>query len=288
MPTRTPSRSRPHRDANAPEYVLGTGEQESDRLGLQNRLWSASAHLLWERAGLRPGMTVLDVGCGPGHATVELAEIAGPTGRVIAVDESPLFLKHLLDRVQARRLHNVERVLGDAQELETLLPQVKASVDLAYARWVLCFVPDPEAVVRGIASLLKPGGRVAIQDYFNYESMSIAPKNDAFTTIILAIGQSWRARGGDPDIASRLPALFRKHGLELDDIRLNQRVAQPSSTIWAWPDSFWKSYLPRMVEMEAITTAERDAFEAAWKKTCADPDAFMLLPPVFDLVAVKK
>jgi len=168
------------------------------------------------------------------------------------------------------------------------LPQYAGKADLAYARWVLCFVPDPEAVVRGIAGMLKPGGRVAVQDYFNYESMSIAPKNEAFTRVILAIGQSWRARGGDPDIVSRLPALFRKHGLELDDIRLNQRVARPSSTIWAWPDSFWRSYLPRMVEMGSITPGEREAFEAAWKKACGDPDAFMLLPPVFDLVAVKR
>jgi len=288
MPTRSPVRSRPPRDADAPEYVLGTGEQESDRLGLQNRLWSASAHLLWERAGLRQGMTVLDVGCGPGHASVELAEIVGSKGKIIAVDESPLFLKHLNDRVIGRHLHNVERFLGDAQQLDTVVPHLAGKVDMVYARWVLCFVPDPEAVVRGIAKVLKPGGRVAVQDYFNYESMSIAPKHEAFTRIIQAIGSSWRARGGDPDIVSRLPALFRKHGLELDDIRLNQRVARPSSTIRAWPDSFWKSYLPRMVEMETITPAERDAFEAAWTKACNDPDAFMLLPPVFDLVAVKK
>lgn len=288
MTTRTPARSRPPRDGDAPEYVLGTHEQESNRLGLQNRLWSASAHQLWERSALRPGETVLDVGCGPGHATVELAEIVGSTGHVLAVDESPLFLKHLQDRVVARRLNNVERVLGDAQQLSSLLPQVAGKVDLAYARWVLCFVPDPEAVVRGVASLLKPGGRFAVQDYFNYESMSIAPKHEAFTRVILAIGRSWRARGGDPDIVSRLPAMFRKHGMELQDIRLNQRVARPNSTIWAWPDTFWKSYLPRMVEMETITPAEREAFDAAWQAASRDPDAFMLLPPVFDLVAVKK
>jgi hypothetical protein len=43
-----------------------------------------------------------------------------------------------------------------------------------------------------------------------------------------------------------------------------------------------------MVEMETITAAEREAFEAAWQAASRDPDAFMLLPPVFDLVAVKR
>lgn len=89
MPSRSPA-------ANPPsEYVLGTGEIESTRLGLQHRIWSGPAHWLWERAGIRPGMTVLDVGCGPGHASIDLAEIVGPSGRIYAVDESPLFLKHL-------------------------------------------------------------------------------------------------------------------------------------------------------------------------------------------------
>jgi SAM-dependent methyltransferase len=233
-------------------------------------------------------MTVLDVGCGPGHAAVDLAEIVGSSGRVVAIDESPLFLKHLNDRVIGRHLHNVERFLGDAQQLETLLPQMAAQADLAYARWVLCFVKDPDAVVRGVAKLLKKGGRFAIQDYFNYESMSLAPKHEAFTKIIDAIGNSWRGPGGDPDIMGRIPALCRKHGLEIEDIRLNQRVARPGSTIWAWPDTFWKSYLPRLVEMGSITPEDRQAFEAVWAKASADPDCFMLLPPVFDLVAVKK
>jgi SAM-dependent methyltransferase len=285
MPSPVPTRPPP---STAAEYVLGTGDQESLRLGLQHRLWSASAHLLWERAAIRPGMTVLDVGCGPGHATIDLAEIVGPRGRVIAVDESPLFLKHLHDRIHGQHLKNVDRILGDAQQLSALLPGAAGSVDIAYARWVLCFVPDPEALVRGVASLLKPGGRFAVQDYFNYESMSIAPRREPFSRVIRAVGKSWRDRGGDPDIVGRLPGLFRKHGLELTHLSVNERIARPGSTIWAWPDTFWASFLPRLVEMGHLTTEERKAFEACWSEACDDPDSFMLLPPVFDVLAVKR
>lgn len=273
---------------SAAEYILGTGELESTRLGLQHRLWSASAHALWERAGIRPGMTILDVGAGPGHASIDLAEIAGPAGRIIAVDESPLFLKHLHDQVVGRHLHNVDRVLGDAQQLGSLLPHLAGSIDLAYARWVLCFVPDPSALIRGVASLLKPGGRFAVQDYFNYESMTLAPRREPFSRVVRAVGTSWRDRGGDPDIAARLPALLRQHGLELEHLSVNQRLATPSSTIWAWPHSFWDSYLPRLVSMGYLTNEERNAFEAAWSEASSDPDTFMLLPPVHDFVAVKR
>lgn len=285
MPSPSPTRP-PAPDTQ--EYVLGTGDQESTRLGLQHRLWSAAAHNLWELAGIRPGMTILDVGAGPGHASIDLAEIAGPRGRVFAVDESPLFLKHLHDRVLGRHLNNVERILGDAQQLPALLPNLAGKVDFAYCRWVLCFVPDPEALVRGVASLLKPGGRFAVQDYFNYESMTLAPKREAFSRVIRAVGKSWRARGGDPDIVSRLPGLFRKHGLDVSHLAVNERIARPHATMWAWPDTFWASFLPRLVEMGEITREEQKAFEACWSEASDDPDSFMLLPPVFDVVGIKR
>ena len=67
------------------EYVLGTNDAEIARLGLQHRLWYAYAYALWERAGIGPGMTVLDAGCGPGFATQDLAALVGPKGKIIAV-----------------------------------------------------------------------------------------------------------------------------------------------------------------------------------------------------------
>jgi SAM-dependent methyltransferase len=233
-------------------------------------------------------MTVLDVGAGPGHAAIDLAEIVGPSGRVVAVDESPLFLKHLADRVAGHHRHNVDRVLGDVQQLESLLPNRSGTIDLAYARWVLCFTPDPGAVVRGVAALLKPGGRFAVQDYFNYETMSLAPRSEPFSRVVRAIGKSWRERGGDPDVVARLPALVRQHGLELEYMGVNQRVAQPGHTVWAWPDTFFSNYVPRLEQMGYITREERSAFEAAWSEASGDPDCFMQLPPLYDLIAVKR
>jgi SAM-dependent methyltransferase len=217
-----------------------------------------------------------------------LAEIVGQAGRVVAVDESPLYLKHLNDKAQGRRLSNIQRVLGDAQALPELLREHAGSFDLAYARWVLCFVANPAAVVAGMAKMLKPGGRVAIQDYFAYESMTLAPRREGFTRAVAAIGASWRERGGDPDIVARLPRMLRENGLELVDMRINQRVARPGSTIWAWPEAFWKSYIPRLVVMGYMSEAEQAEFEKAWAGASADPDSFMMLPPVYDLLAVKR
>ncbi len=271
-----------------PEYILGVNEQELHRLGLQHRLWSEPAHRLWEIARIQPGMSVLDVGCGPGNATVDLAELVGPAGRVVGIDESPLYLKHLHDKTAARKLFNIDRVLGDVQQLDQLLPGAESTFDASYARWVLCFVPDPEAVVRGVARVLKPGGRFAVQDYFNYEAMALAPRRPEFTRLVQAIGASWRERGGNPDIVSLLPGICRRHGLIVEHISVNNRVARPGQPMWHWPDSFWSSFLPRLVEMGHLTSAERSAFENVWAEASSDPDTFMFLPPVYDVIAVKR
>ena len=68
------------------DYVLGTHDQELARLGLQHRVWRPVVLDCWQRAGITVGKRVLDVGAGPGYATVDLAEIVGPTGEVIALN----------------------------------------------------------------------------------------------------------------------------------------------------------------------------------------------------------
>ncbi|MFZ4573297.1 MAG: methyltransferase domain-containing protein [Phycisphaerales bacterium] len=274
--------------ADGSEYVLGTDGDESVRLGLQHRLWSESTHRLWERAGVQPGVHMLDLGCGPGHATIDLAQIVGPTGRIVGVDESAQFLKQLNDQVLARRYRNVERVLGDVQELEESFPGESSVFDVAYARWVFCFLQRPEDVVRGLGRLMKTGGRVAVQDYFNYDrSMTLAPRREAFSRVISAVAASWRSRGGDTDIMGRLPGMFARQGFRIDHLDVVQRIARPGTTMWHWPNAFWRTFTPRLVETGFITAADKEAFDQTWEQASKDPAAFIQLPPVYELIATK-
>lgn len=88
------------------DYVLGTHDEEIERLGLQHRIWRSKATDAWQRADFTVGQTLLDVGCGPGYATLDLAEIVGPAGRVVGVDRAPFFE---LSRVSARAGRHPER-----------------------------------------------------------------------------------------------------------------------------------------------------------------------------------
>lgn len=269
------------------EYVLGTDEAEHQRLGLQHRLWADLAHRTWRSASIRPGARVLDVGSGPGYAAFDLAQLVGPAGRVIAVDESARFIERLRREAEVRGLTNIEAHVHDVQRLEAL-PIDPGTIDLAYCRWVLCFVPDPGSVVRGVTRALRAGGCFAVNDYFNYESMTIAPRHPAFAKGITATGASWRSRGGDPDIIGRLPALMSREGLRLLRLEVDQRIARPGDSMWEWPEAFWKNYIPRLVESGHMTLGEADAFMVAWREASADPNRFMALPPVFEVVAVKE
>lgn len=274
------------------EYVLGTDASELWRLGFQHRLWSAAAHEAWAKAGIAPGQTILDVGCGPGYATFDLAQIAGPDGRVVGVDESAPFVVHLRAAAEARGVSTITAHVGDVHDIDQIVARAEGanlvgSFDIAYARWVLCFVKDPERVIRAVAKLLKPGGRFVVQDYFGYEHMTLAPRHPAFTKVIDAVARSWRDHGGDPDVVARLPAMMSRCGLAVTHLDTHNRLARPGSTIWNWPTSFWRSFVPRLVQMNAITPGEQAEFFAAWDEASADPNAFMLLPPVFDVIGKK-
>jgi ubiquinone/menaquinone biosynthesis C-methylase UbiE len=263
------------------EYVLGTDDAELLRLGLQHRLWSAQAFACWERAGVKPGITVLDVGAGPGFATLDLAQLVAPTGRVVAVDESARFLRYLEERARAAGILHVETHAQDVQALEV----APASVDVAYARWVLCFTPRPEAVVARVSAALKPGGVFAVQDYIDWAALSLSPVSAAFLRAMPAVGQSWRAHGGDPQVCRRLPGIMASSGLRVEWIAPLQRVARPSDPLWQWPSTFFANFIPRLVEQGLLDREDWRAFEREWAERSADPNAFFWTPPMVEIIA---
>lgn len=273
--------------ASAAEYVLGVNAAELERLGFQHQLWSSYAHELWERAGLTRGMTVLDAGAGPGFAATELAQLVGPEGLVKAVDEAPMYVEYLRERAVILGLKNLHCQLGDVQRLgETDI--APGSIDFAYMRWVLCFVPDPDAAIAGVARMLRPGGVFALQDYFNYRMLALAPRSALLEKVVAAVESLWRKRGGDPDIVGRLPQLFRRHGLELREVTPAQRVARPHEQLWHWPTTFFRNFLPELVKHGELSAEDRQKFEAEWAERTADPDAVFVAPTVFSVVGVKR
>jgi ubiquinone/menaquinone biosynthesis C-methylase UbiE len=276
----------PMTDTQDHQYVLGTDDTELARLGLQHHLWSACAHEAWERARIRPGQRVLDVGCGPAYAAADLALLVGPTGHVQGVDESGPFIAAARRRADALGLTNCTFTKGDVRDLAGA-GVLEESFDAAWARWVLCFIADYEDVVAGVARALKPGGVFVVQDYHNWQGMRIFPDSEIYDLVKKASGRAWIDRGGNPDLVAHLLPLVRRLGLEQVDLRIHQRIARPGSSLWAWPDSYWRSFVPRLVASGHVTQAESDEFFRAWDKYSRNPDTLLQPPPVYELIVRK-
>ena len=265
------------------EYVLGTDDDELSRLGLQHQLWAEFTARGWERAGFGGGQHLIDVGCGPGFATFDLAARVGATGSVLAVDQSEKFIRHVERQSQSRGINHIRAALRNVERLQ--LPAGK--FDGAYARWVFCFVKKPDAVAAGVARGLKKGGLFVIHDYFNYDSVVIAPRHDIFRKFFLMTSRSWKIHGGDPDIASRLPQILSANGFRIREANPILRSARPGSPLWQWPDSFFRNYLPVLVEMKLLTAREADIFRREWKRRSENPGSVFITPPMLEIIAEK-
>ena len=270
--------------ADENEYVLGTGSAELRRLGFQHQLWSAYAVQAWERAGFAPGDTLLDLGCGPGYATWDLARLVGDDGQVIAVDVSERFVRHLEAEARLRGIGNVVPQIHDVQALDLR----ESSLDGAYTRWVLCFLPDPEAAVAGVARALRPGAAFVVQDYTRYGAITLAPQSAAFARVIEAVQQGWRAHGGDPDVGTRVPEMMVRHGLRIQSVRPIVRIARPQDALWKWPETFFRGFLPGLVADGFLAQNELDAFWTDWNERSRTPGSFLLSPPMVEVIGVKE
>jgi len=263
------------------EYILGTHDAELARLGLQHRLWSGEAFTCWERAGVKPGTVVLDVGCGPGYAAFDLAQLVAPGGKVIGVDESARFVDYLNEQARLRGVTNVEASVQDVQALRVS----DAAADVAFARWVLCFTPRPDDVVAGVARALKPGGVFAVQDYVHWQALFSSPPGGAFEKVLAATDRNWRESGGDPEVGKRLPAMMTAHGLRVESIRPLQRIARPHDPLWQWPGSFFANWVPLLVQRGFLSDDDRLAFERDWGSRSGDGDAFFWTPSMVEIIA---
>ena len=166
--------------SNDRDYVLGTHDEEIERLGLQHRVWRPRASDAWRRAGFTTGQTLLDLGCGPGYATLDLAGIVGPFGRVIGIDRSRRFLEAGAVRAHAQGIQHIEWHEQDLDEVD--LP--RADADGAWSRWVYAFVRDPRALLARAAAVLRPGGVMVLYEYADYRAWRLSPRRPEFEEFV--------------------------------------------------------------------------------------------------------
>ena len=137
------------------QFGSGIGDDEVARLEVQGAAIAPATRMIFAEAGIRPGMRVLDLGCGAGDSTFVAADLVGPGGSVVGLDHSPEALARARYRAGQRGLAQVRFIEGDIHD-----PAPGGPYDAVVEKNVLWQLADPAEVLRRQATVLRPGGLV--------------------------------------------------------------------------------------------------------------------------------
>ena len=266
--------------ATEKDYVLGTHDEEVARLGLQHRVWRPVVLDCWKKAGITAGKRVLDVGAGPGYATVDLAQIVGPSGQVTALERSRNFALAMCRTCSPTNvtIYELDLMIDD-------LP--KGDYDFSWCRWVLSFVSDPALLIKKLSGVMRKGGLSIFHEYGHYETWRFLPRlpmQEKFREHVIA---TWRESGGEPDAAPALPALLSQNDFVIRSATPHIFALRPNDEMWQWPATFIDVYLPRLQEMGRIDQEFADKVRADLAGAEANPNSLMITPLVLEIVAEK-
>jgi SAM-dependent methyltransferase len=189
-------------------YQLGSHAAELARLDLQGRVLAPATRMILQAAGVRRDMRVLDLGSGAGDAAFAAAGLVGPAGEVVGIDQSPDAVAKATARAGQRGLANVRFVAGDIHDRAPDGP-----FDAVIGRLVLMYVPDPAAVLRTQAGVLRPGGVIAPIEFDLHSARSL-PSTPLVGQALSWLGEAFTRAGIDPALGPGLWAVLQAAGLQ--------------------------------------------------------------------------
>jgi SAM-dependent methyltransferase len=200
-------------------YAIRGGRSGRERLRVLSHVHQAGTLNFLDGIGLRPGMTCMDVGCGGGDVTRELARRVGSQGYVVGLDMDSAQLEIVREEAAAHNIKNVSYRVVDVNDP----PHDLGKFDLVYSRFLLCHLKTPANVLSWMARCLKVGGVLAVEDC-DFSGHFCYPPLQAFDRYVELCGEVMRRRGGDPHFGLKLPRMLPAAGLIIGGVT----VAHPS------------------------------------------------------------
>jgi SAM-dependent methyltransferase len=224
---------------------------------------------------LRPGMSLLDVGCGPGTITADLARLVAP-GPVVGIDASA----KVIDEARGRTGEGADRPAFEVGDLFAL-PFADDTFDVVHAHQVLQHVGDPPAALAEMKRVCRPGGLVAVRDA-DYPTFRYFPDSPGIARAVDAYGALTRINGATWDAGRRLLAWANACGFaEVVPSASVWCFATPSERAWwgdLWAERFTASALAGQLVVHGIATADDlTGFAQAWRSWAASPDGWFAL-----------
>jgi len=247
---------------------------------LRSHTWrtaeNSAAYLL---PHLRTGQSVLDVGCGPGTITADLALLVAP-GEVVGLDAAPDVVAQARAHAEGAGLTNLRFEVGDLYAL----PYPDEAFEVIHLHQVLQHLPDPAGALVALRRVLAPGGLLAARDS-DYAAFTWAPADpllDRWRALYFAVTAH---NGHDAAIGPRLLAHARAAGFE--DVAVSSSTwtfADPEARAWwggLWADRVrYSRGAEQAIEYGFSEPGELEAIAAAFTRWAASPDAVWVVPHV--------
>jgi SAM-dependent methyltransferase len=254
-------------------YIIRGGIEGRERLRLLARVMRPTTLDLFRRVGLRRGMTCLDVGCGGGDVTVELARVVAPDGIAVGSDIDEIKLEMARAEAIEQQVFNVEFTIADASGK----PDGR-QFDVMYARFLLTHLPDPASTLANMVQAVRPGGIVIVED-IDFTGSFCYPRSAGYDRYVELYTQSVARRGADPNIGPRLPGMLVDAGCQRVDMNVIQPAAITGEAKVVSPLTM--ENIADAVRLEGLADdAEIEALVSELYELAADTRTVMSLPRV--------
>lgn len=254
-------------------YVIRGGRDGYNRLLLLARASWPDTAALFSRAGIRPGMRCVDLGCGGGEVTFELARLVEPGGSVTGVDMDEVKLDLARQAAVERGVSNVEFVARNVNRWDE-----PDGYDVVYSRFLLQHLSEPVDLLRRMWAAARSGGLMIVEDA-DFDGWCCHPPNEGFDFFVRAYAEVIRRRGGDHATGRKLYRYFLEAGIPTPQVDLVQSVlvsGEGKELAWSTLDATSEAILA-----EGVATSDELAAALASLRQFTDDVRRSSLVPAF-------
>jgi SAM-dependent methyltransferase len=260
--------------ANPDGYVHARDVNEYQRLRDQASMWRRTTEEVLDRVGLKPGMSCLDVGAGPGAVMRLLGDRVGPQGRVAGIEIDRQLGAQALADLRAQGGAQFDMIEANVLELDTV---PGAPFDLTFCRLFLMHLQDPVAALEKMSFWTKPGGMLVAQE-FDFGAIAVEPLCPAMVEFNRLFEGVFRGHGRNLRAGRQLPAQFEAAGLGVPDGTLAAVKYLPLKDMAAMLLGVYQGLFASAAELGIADPARAEQFKVDMADAGADGRYYCLTP----------